>query len=64
MRWTVACFCGNVYTAPPDRCNVCHISLDPAAAQATASRDGRHSLAATLVTDATLRPQEGSELQG
>lgn len=64
MRWTVACFCGDVYTAPPDRSNVCHISLDHAGTQATASAADTPSLAATLVTDATLRPQEGSQLQG
>jgi hypothetical protein len=64
MRWTVACFCGNVYTTPPDQCNVCHISLDHAATQATPSAADTHSLAATLVTDATLRPREGSQLQG
>jgi hypothetical protein len=23
MNWTVACFCGNVYTAPPNRCDEC-----------------------------------------
>jgi hypothetical protein len=62
MRWTVACFCGNVYTAPPDRCNVCHISLARAATQATPSAAETH--AAALVTDATLRPQDGSQLQG
>jgi hypothetical protein len=56
MRWTVACFCGNVYTAPPDQCNVCHISLDHAGTQATASAADTPSLASTLVTDATLRP--------
>jgi hypothetical protein len=28
MSWTVACFCGNVYTAPPDRCEVCGCSVD------------------------------------
>jgi hypothetical protein len=22
-RWSVACFCGNVYVAPPCRCSVC-----------------------------------------
>jgi hypothetical protein len=27
MSWTVACFCGNVYTAPPDRCDVCGCSI-------------------------------------
>lgn len=30
MSWTVACFCGNVYTAPPDRCAVCGCSIDGA----------------------------------
>lgn len=28
MRWKVACFCGNVYTAPPNRCEVCGSSLE------------------------------------
>lgn len=23
MTWTVACFCGNVYCAPPNRCEAC-----------------------------------------
>jgi hypothetical protein len=23
MSWTVACFCGTVYEAPPDRCPAC-----------------------------------------
>jgi hypothetical protein len=23
MSWTVACFCGTVYEAPPDRCPTC-----------------------------------------
>jgi hypothetical protein len=27
MSWTVACFCGNVYTAPPARCDVCNRTL-------------------------------------
>jgi predicted ester cyclase len=26
MSWTVACFCGNVYTAPPARCDVCKLA--------------------------------------
>lgn len=30
MSWTVACFCGNVYTAPPERCDVCGCSIDGA----------------------------------
>jgi hypothetical protein len=28
MSWAVACFCGNVYAAPPDRCEVCGCSID------------------------------------
>ena len=31
MTSTVACFCGNLYTAPPDRCEVCGRSIEPAA---------------------------------
>jgi hypothetical protein len=30
MTWTVACFCGNVYTAPPDRCDACASTLSHA----------------------------------
>jgi hypothetical protein len=30
MSWTVACFCGNVYTAPPARCDVCDRTLSSA----------------------------------
>lgn len=27
MSWTVACYCGTVYQAPPDRCPSCHTPL-------------------------------------
>lgn len=30
MSWTVACFCGNVYTAPPARCDLCNRALSRA----------------------------------
>ena len=30
MSWTVACFCGNLYTAPPTRCDVCNRTLSRA----------------------------------
>lgn len=30
MSWTVACFCGSVYAAPPNRCAVCGSSIDDA----------------------------------
>jgi hypothetical protein len=55
MRWTVACFCGNVYTAPPDQCSVCHRGLDRAATRETASAADTYSFAATIVTDADPR---------
>lgn len=38
MSWTVACFCGSVYAAPPNRCAVCGSSVDDAV-----SRDARSS---------------------
>jgi hypothetical protein len=31
MAWTIACYCGNVYSAPPDRCEICGSTLEPSA---------------------------------
>lgn len=56
MSWTIACFCGNVYTAPPDRCDTCGSTLDHAAARPTASATDVHALAARAVIDADFRP--------
>jgi hypothetical protein len=28
MSWTVACFCGTVFEAPPDRCPSCASPVD------------------------------------
>ena len=28
MSWTVACFCGNTFTTPPNRCEVCGESVE------------------------------------
>jgi hypothetical protein len=61
MGWTVACFCGNVYTAPPDQCNVCHRGLDHAATPPSGTAAETHSLAATVVTESTS--SIGSQLQ-
>jgi hypothetical protein len=56
MSWTIACFCGNVYTAPPDRCDACGSTLDPAATRPTASAPDVHAPAARAVIDADFRP--------
>jgi len=36
MSWTIACFCGHIYTAPPDRCPVCDCTIDRASPRLTA----------------------------
>jgi hypothetical protein len=41
MSWTVACFCGNVYIAPPDRCDVCGCSIDGAVSGDLATSEAR-----------------------
>ena len=56
MSWTIACFCGNVYTAPPDRCDACGSTLNPAPTRPIASATDVPALAARTVTDADLRP--------
>jgi hypothetical protein len=56
MSWTIACFCGNVYTAPPDRCDACGSTLDHAVTRPTTSATDGNALAARAVTDADLRP--------
>jgi predicted ester cyclase len=38
MSWTVACFCGNVYTAPPNGCEVCGCSVEAATSGTTEGR--------------------------
>ena len=56
MSWTIACFCGNLYAAPPDRCDACASTVEQAATQPTASATDVPALAARPVTDADLRP--------
>lgn len=38
MGWIVACFCGNTYTTPPNRCEVCGGSIDPFPAPTNGAR--------------------------
>jgi hypothetical protein len=44
MSWTVACFCGNIYT-PPDCCEVCGRLTAPASPPTPATRPSRSNRA-------------------
>ena len=52
MSWTIACFCGNIYTAPPDRCAVCGTTIEDAAPHPNAAATDADALAPRSVTDA------------
>ena len=52
MSWTIACFCGNIYTAPPDRCAVCGRTIEDAASRPNAGATDADALAPRSVTDA------------
>ena len=45
MSWTIACFCGNIYTAPPDRCAVCGTTIEDAAPHPNAAATDADALA-------------------
>lgn len=57
MSWIVACFCGNVYTAPPDRCDECGCTFGESAPSPTASATDVHALPPTALplSDAPIR---------
>ena len=38
MGWIVACFCGNTYATPPNRCEVCGGSIDAFPAPTNSAR--------------------------
>jgi hypothetical protein len=60
MSWTVACFCGNVYTTPPDRCEVCGRSTEPALEGGVAASQQPNTVG-ILTAPATARePQPAS----
>ena len=56
LSWTIAGFCGNIYTAPPDRCAVCGSTIGDAAPRPTAAATDADALAARAATDADRRP--------
>jgi len=41
MSWTVACFCGTVFTAPADRCPACHSAVPPVVIGASVSHNAQ-----------------------
>jgi hypothetical protein len=52
MSWTIACFCGNIYTPPPDRCAVCGSTIEDAAPRPNAGATDADALAPRIITDA------------
>lgn len=54
MPSTVACFCGNVYTAPPDSCPVCGSTIE-APADDDAAPTGQGTRATARLSSASLR---------
>jgi hypothetical protein len=38
MTWTVACFCGNLYAAPPNRCDACGRTVEAPPSRGPATR--------------------------
>lgn len=59
MSWTIACFCGHIYNAPPDRCPVCDSTIDRVSPHLTASTTDVAAVAARAVTDADRHSPEG-----
>src|ERR1700758_24687 len=60
MSWTIACFCGNIYTAPPNRCAVCGSTIEDAVPRPNARATDADS-PAPHVTDAD---RQGLTTQG
>ena len=57
MAWTIACYCGKVYTAPPDRCEICGSTLGPSASNRADADSYRQPLDLRDVdVDAVLNP--------
>jgi len=60
MAWTIACYCGNVYTAPPDRCEICGSTLERNASNGADADNYRQPVDLPDVDDdAVLTPARG-----
>jgi hypothetical protein len=55
MTWTVACFCGATYGAPPMECPRCSAALPETGEPALARVRGHHAPARNLVSIADSR---------
>jgi hypothetical protein len=59
MSWTVACFCGNNYTAPPERCGACGRTLPNTAPRRAPTRRRANAAAlCRLVPEVGLRAHD------
>jgi hypothetical protein len=56
MSWTVACFCGNIYTTPPDCCEVCGRSTEPAPEEGMATSHHLHTVEIATALATTRAP--------
>jgi hypothetical protein len=60
MAWTIACYCGNVYTAPPNRCEICGTTLEPSASNGADAHSYRQPVDLRDVdVDGMLTPVRG-----
>jgi hypothetical protein len=57
MSWTVACFCGNIYTTPPDCCEVCGRSTELALKGSVAASQHLHTVEIATALATTREPQ-------
>jgi hypothetical protein len=57
VSWTVACFCGNVYTTPPDCCEVCGRSTEPALEGGVAASQQPNPVEIVLALATAREPQ-------
>jgi hypothetical protein len=55
MSWTVACFCGTVFEAPPDRCPTCASHLPDARSTSRMDNEPQHP-GGTLPRDVDAEP--------